>query len=213
MIRLGAQATNRRSRRSRSQRTRSTCRPWKYRPTATPTDGKCAGTGSGRKSCACAQRQRCPTSRKRGGEDYSREGIVRAPPSVRSAPSAALSKVIPERALELVMPESAPPRAVLTGVTIVQVRLKLCNQDRMLPGMHQGRQEGEVVRPNRGLNDNDCNGDDLSDVDATIDVESCFCILWPLPRCPWPPGVIVDSTWFVQGYNFSPIQERNDRSG
>ena len=63
-----------------------------------------------------------PPVAKMAAEDYNREGIVRAPPSVRSAPSAALSQVIPERALELVMPESAPPRAVLTGVTIVQVR-------------------------------------------------------------------------------------------
>ena len=53
-----------------------------------------------------------PPVAKEAAEDYSREGIVRAPPSVRSAPSAALSKVIPERALELIMPESAPPRAV-----------------------------------------------------------------------------------------------------
>ena len=85
--------------------------------------------------------------------------------------------MIPERALELVVPESAPSRAALTGVAVVQIRENHCNQ--VLPVMHQGRQEGEMVRPNRGLNDvdNDCNG-----VDATIDVESCFCILWPLPN-------------------------------
>ena len=47
-----------------------------------------------------------PPVAKMAAEDYNREGIVRAPPSVRAAPSAALRPVIPERALELVVPES-----------------------------------------------------------------------------------------------------------
>ena len=95
-----------------------------------------------------------PPVTKMAAEDYNREGVVRAPPSVRASPSAALRQVIPERALELVVPESAPSRAVLTGVAVVQIRENHCNQ--VLPVMHQGRQEGEMVRPNRGLNDDDC---------------------------------------------------------
>ena len=75
-----------------------------------------------------------PPVAKMAAEDQNREGIVRAPPSVRASPSAALSQVIPERALELVVPESAPSRAVLTGVAVVQVREKYCNQ--VLPVMH-----------------------------------------------------------------------------
>ena len=78
-------------------------------------------------------------------EEYDREGIVRAPPCIRSAPSAAVSWMIPEWALEFGLPESAPPRAVLTGVTIVQVRKHHCKQ--VLRVMHQCWQEGEVVRP------------------------------------------------------------------
>ena len=58
-----------------------------------------------------------PPGAKVAAEDYNREGVVRAPPSIRSAPSAAVSWVIPERELEFGLPESAPPRAVLTGVT------------------------------------------------------------------------------------------------
>ena len=72
-------------------------------------------------------------------------------PSVRAAPSATFRRVIPERALELVVPESAPARAVLAGVAVVQCREKHCNQ--VLPVMRKGRQEGEIVRPSRSLND------------------------------------------------------------
>jgi len=97
-----------------------------------------------------------PPVAKTAAEDWDREGVVRAPPSVRASPSAALRRVIPERALELVVPESAPSRAALTGVAVVQIRENHCNQ--VLPVMHQGRQEGEMVRPNRGLNDDDCVG-------------------------------------------------------
>ena len=56
-----------------------------------------------------------PPGAQMAAEDDDREGIVRAPPSVRAAPSAALCPVIPERALELVVPESEPPGALLTG--------------------------------------------------------------------------------------------------
>ena len=61
-----------------------------------------------------------PPVAKMAAEDYNREGIVRAPPSVRASPSAALRQVIPERTLELVVPETEPPWAVLTGVAVVQ---------------------------------------------------------------------------------------------
>ena len=49
-------------------------------------------------------------------EDDIRKGVVMALLSVRAAPSATFRRVIPERALELVVPESAPARAVLAGV-------------------------------------------------------------------------------------------------
>ncbi|MGB1607754.1 MAG: hypothetical protein ACPIOQ_84285, partial [Promethearchaeia archaeon] len=59
-----------------------------------------------------------PPGAKVAAEDYNREGIVRAPPSIRSAPSAAVSWVIPEWALEFGLPgmdtpffcESFPPK-------------------------------------------------------------------------------------------------------
>ena len=89
-------------------------------------------------------------------EDYNREGVVRAPPSVRASPSAAPRPVKPERALEPVIPESEPPWAVLTGVAVFQCREKDCKQ--VLSVMHQGRQEGERLRPVRSLNDDDCIG-------------------------------------------------------
>ena len=58
-----------------------------------------------------------PPITKVAAEDYRRKGIVRAPPSVRASPSAALRQVIPERTLELVVPETEPPW--LTGVAVV----------------------------------------------------------------------------------------------
>ena len=59
--------------------------------------------------------------------------------------------MIPERALELVVPESEPPGAVLTGVAVDQCRGSDCNQ--VLFVMHQGRQECKILRPFRSLND------------------------------------------------------------
>ena len=62
-----------------------------------------------------------PPVAKMAAEDYNREGIVRAPPSVRAAPSAALRPVIPERALELVVPESEPQRAAASLQSLQRV--------------------------------------------------------------------------------------------
>ena len=76
-----------------------------------------------------------PPVAKMAAEDFNREGVVRAPPSVRASPSAAFRPVKPERALELVIPESEPPWAVLTGVAVFQCREKDCNQ--VLSVMHQ----------------------------------------------------------------------------
>ena len=56
------------------------------------------------------------------GEEEDWERVTRSPPPNRPNPSRAMSPVVPIRASPRRIPHLAPPRAVLTGVTIVQVR-------------------------------------------------------------------------------------------